>query len=249
MATINVGKITAPDQRAMGEWVSATTYLNNNYYIDTVIRNGNGYICVAASGTCAGIDPLTDTTETYWKKYVGVGNVTFTDYSTTADADLPTTSASLLKIISGNSIVKILEGIKGFLRKTLTVDKIINSLNATVTGNVLDATQGKALDDKITTINTTEITSVVTGVTMRKSVKNVNISIVGGSSTAGVIGTITKNLPPSTAYGVAQATVGGVMGVYKIGVTSAGEIFVSSYTTNNLVTATSIYGNIPYILN
>jgi hypothetical protein len=61
----------------------------------------------------------------------------------------PPASGDSVKTLFG----KITKGLADLFSGKIDKAQIINNLAATVTGNVLDATQGKALDDKITTIN------------------------------------------------------------------------------------------------
>lgn len=164
LAYANLGRVAAPEQRACGEWVNTTTYLNTEYYVDTVIRNRDGYKCVSQTGSCVGIDPLTDTTGTYWEKYVlggedGIINsdsiVNFEDYTATTPIPDITTSTNNIKTDSKISI--LFQYIKSALLKLkelvdLKFDKnnIVSSTTITEIGKIMD---GKTSSEEFSKIN------------------------------------------------------------------------------------------------
>lgn len=137
MPKIDLGKVTGDKGvsiRNRGEWNSTAQYINDKNYLDMVTRNGCLWTCAK---TNTNVEPAKGKAE--WNLSAeGLSNIVFTQ----ATARENIKSGELASIAFGK-IAKWFADLKA-----AAFSAVANNLTTTAQGSVLDARQGKVLDDK-----------------------------------------------------------------------------------------------------
>ena len=112
-------------------------------------------------GDYALVSDINDNMDTLDTKVADVrdSNVSFTD----ADLDSGITSfpTFLTKIVSGMKLAKFLRDFKAGMAYVLHTGSLINNATCTESGKALDARMGKTLQDQITSLNDSLLTSIL----------------------------------------------------------------------------------------
>ena len=158
-----------------------------------------------------------------------VNNLTTTSSGTVLDGRqgkvLNDTIGSLSSLSTSvkTSIVNAINSLKTVVDGKLNTKNVVNNLVTTAAGYALDARQGKALSDKITTLNsniTPTTVTLATGVTLRRCGRHSTLHIVNATSSAdGTIATLPATDRPTYYIMCSASYKGQTRGDYFVSIT------------------------------